>query len=298
MSLAPLSVVYCIGGILGHVDYLFSGKKRIRRMKVNISQVFGDDDRKSEEIVRDNLKHHIRTVLEFTQYTRLNSENIANVVSFERISILDQELKKGKGVILCTCHFGAKQLLQVAMGHKGYPVNQINYHMNQKELSFIQKNVAQKQRLKIEMRIPATFISAKGFLRSAFKCLKNNEVLIIAGDGSGLKDHMDNSYLPFDFLGKKMLFPSNMVSMARRTGASIVPVFVVREKIRHRIVFESPLNLSEETNAIVLKEYISLVEKYVRRYPSLWEFWEEFDERNLLADLCREQESCAKLSRN
>jgi len=185
-------------------------------------------------------------------------------------------------VILLTAHFGAKQLLQSALVIEGYALNQINFHMDAEELSYVQQRVSQQQRKSIEDKLSVNFIPAKGFMRPVFKCLKSNEVLIIAGDGIGLRRHMDMSYQPFGFLGKKMLFPTNAGSLAERTGAAIVPVFVVREKSRHRIVFEPALNTDPVDSAEPASEYVKVLEKYVSEYPCLWEFWEEFDDSNLL----------------
>lgn len=279
--IVPFSVIYWVGGVLGNIDYILSGRKRTKRMVKNISLVFRNDEKEASRIIRRNLQNHCRTVLEFMKYPQINGANLAKVVSFDGREFLDAELNKGNGVILSTAHYGAKQLLQVALGHKGYPINQINYHMSEDALSFIQKNISQKQRMIIEEKIPCTFISARGFLRSAYRCLKNREVLIIAGDGSGMNEYMEKSFLPFDFLGKKMLFPTGPVSLAKRTGASMIPVFVVREKSRHRIIFESPINIFGERN---IEHYVAVLERYVRQYPALWEFWEEFERGYLLKD--------------
>lgn len=287
MKPMPFSAIYWTGGVLGDIDYFLSGRARTERMVKNISQVFNNDAKKAKKMIRNNLKNHCRTVLEFMKYPKINRANLGDVVSFDGLELLDAELNKGCGVILSTAHFGAKQLLQVALGHKGYPINQINYHMSRGELSFIQKNVSQKQRMMIEEKIPTTFFSAKGFLRSAYKCLKNNEVLIIAWDGSGLKEYMDKSFLPFDFLGKKMLFPTGPASMAKRTGASMIPVFVVRNKSRHKIVLEPQIDMRKLTTIEAVKQYIKVFEKYVLRYPSLWELWEEFEEGFLLQNMSK-----------
>lgn len=283
VNLMPFSTVYWIGGVLGYLDYLFSGTKRIKKMAKNISQVFEYDEKEVKRIIRNNLQDHCRNVLEFIKYPQLNGENIAKFVSFEGVELLDRELTKGRGVILATSHFGAKQLLQAALGFRTYKVNQINYHMSSEELTFIQKHVSQRQRKKIEEKIPANFIPANSFLRSAYNCLKNNEILIIAADGIGLPEHMDKGYSTFSFLGKKVLFPSKTVSLAERTGASIVPVFVIREGIKHKIVFEPVIEINSKSIEDSFNEFVKLLEKYIRRYPHLWEFWEEFEEGNLIA---------------
>jgi lauroyl/myristoyl acyltransferase len=278
----PFKAGYVIGGIIGNVDYYFSGRKRIRKMCRNVSEALSVDQKNARQIVRQNLRNHLRNMLELIKYPQLNRQNIPSLVQYEGIVYLNSALEEGNGIILMTAHFGAKQFLQVALGLQGYALNQINFHMNEEELTFIQRRISQSQRISIEKQLPLHFIPAKGFMRPVFKCLKKNEVLIIAGDGIGLKKHMDMTYAPFQFLGKNMLFPTNAAVLAERTGALIVPVFVIREGARHRIVFEPPLKCGTSTHFEVIKEFVLLLEKYIHKYPSLWEFWEEFDEENLL----------------
>lgn len=282
VSFMPFCIIYRMGTVMGYIDYLFSGTKRINRMENNISKVFQDNRKEIKRIVISNLQNHCRNVLEFIKYPQLNQENMTKLVSFEGVELLDKELSKGKGVILFTSHFGAKQLLQAGLGLRDYKINQIYYHMNHNELTFIQKNVSQRQRQKIEGKIPAKFIPANGFLRSAYKCLMRNEILIIAADGIGLPEHMNKGYSLFPFLGEKVLFPPNTVSLAKRTGASIVPAFVIREGTKHKIIFEPAIEVNSKSIESTFQEFIGIVERYIRKYPSHWEFWEEFEEGNLI----------------
>lgn len=279
----PFSALYRAGGIMGDADYLFSGPERIKRMVKNISGVFEGKNKKSlKRIIKTNLQNHCRNVLELIKYPHLNQKNVSRILYFEGLGLLDRELANGKGVILATSHFGAKQLLQVGLGLKGYKINQISYHMDHTELTFIQKCVSQRQRKKIEEKIPARFIPVNSFLRSAYNCLKNNEILIIAADGIGLPEHMKRGYTPFSFLGKKSLFPPNMVSLAKKTGSSLLPVFVVRERMMHKIVIEPAIEVQSKSIEDTFAEFVKILEKYVRQYPSLWEFWEEFEDGNLI----------------
>ncbi|MCI5149532.1 MAG: hypothetical protein D3916_09120 [Candidatus Electrothrix sp. MAN1_4] len=279
----PFSWINKLGALVGDLDYLAFGAGRIRKMCLNISSALQCKPEQAKRITRENLRNHSRNNLELLKYPQLNKKGLKKLAGYKNINFLDQALDRGKGVILLTAHFGAKQFLQVALGHAGYSINQINYHMDESELSFIQKNVSQRHRILIEEKIPITFIPAKSFMRSVFKVLKENKVLIIAGDGIGLKRHMDDSYIPFSFLGKKMLFPTNAVNLANRTGSMIIPVFTVREKKGHTIVFQAPINSDRDLQqAEIVQKYVSVLEKFVSNYPELWEFWEEFDEENLI----------------
>jgi KDO2-lipid IV(A) lauroyltransferase len=241
--LIPMPLIHRLGKQLGNLDYFLSGSKRIEKMTRNISKVFKAEEKELREIIRKNLQNHIQNVLELMKYPRLNKKNMTKLLSFEGLEILDEELSKRRGVILATAHFGAKQLLQVGLGLHGYKLNQIHYHMSEDELSLIQKKVSQKQRMRIEKQIPITFIASDSFMRSVLNCLKNNEVVILAADGIGIPKHMKKGYEPFSFFNEKMFFPTNFANLSIRTGASVLPVFVVREvDMRHKIIIEPPIN--------------------------------------------------------
>lgn len=285
LLLMPFSIISVIGNFLGRLDYLFSGSERIKKMARNMAHVFNfnTNERELKKIIRKNLQNHCKNVLEFVKYPQLNNNNIKKILTFEGIDILNKELTKGRGVILATAHFGAKQLLQVGLGLKGYKINQIHYHMSEEELTYVQKRVSQKQRIKIEEKIPATFIPANSFLRSAFDCLKKNEILVMAADGIGLPEHMKKGYTPFKFLGKSMLFPSNIPSLAKRTGSSILPIFVIRQKDnKHKIMIKHPININSQSEIDITLKFIKILENYILQYPYLWEFWEEFEEGTLI----------------
>ena len=282
LLITPLSLVYRLGGWLGNLNYVISRPDKINRMRDNVSAALGRSPQETTWIIRQNLKMHLRNTLELIKYPKTTKAQIKATVTFKHKNRLDAALQEKGGVVLLTAHFGAKQLLQIALGRWGYDTNQIHYHMRRDELTFIQKHVAQFQRKKIESQLPVNFIHAKRFLRPAFRCLKENQVLIMAGDGIGQKKYIDRSYSVFDIFGKQMSFPMGPAAIARRTGATLLPVFVVRRTIKHHIVFEKALKIEHRSDIDVTAAYVKLLERYIRQHPWQWEFWEEFDESVLL----------------
>ena len=276
VQLMSFQFVHILGTLFGTLDYYFSGRQCIERMKVNLIKTLGYRELKADRIIRQNFQNHSRNVLELIKYPQINKNNMLDIVDFEGREYLDKELEKGNGVILLTGHFGAKQILQVGFGLLGYPLTQLNYHMQSQECTWIQKNVSQRQRIRIENSIPVKFVSSQGYLGSVVKAVKKNEILLIAGDGIGIKEHMGKGYKSFPFLGRSMLFPIGGVTLAKRTQASILPVFAMRKRHHHKIVIEPPIDPEFESEDAI-KAYISTLEKYIRREPALWEFWEEFE---------------------
>ncbi len=98
---------------------------------------------------------------------------------------------------------------------------------------------------------------------------------------AGARELVDDSFRPVRFLDKDMMFPTNYVSLAERTGAALLPVFAVREGDRHSLIFHEPL---ESRGAQAVVDFAALLEQHVIQRPDLWEFWEEFRAGELLKD--------------
>jgi lauroyl/myristoyl acyltransferase len=139
--------------------------------------------------------------------------------------------------------------------------------------------VAFRLRLRYEAKIPAEIIMADGFLRSAFRWLHDNGVIMITGDGSGTEKRVGR-YEIFSFFGRKVLFPLGPAILADKTGASILPMFIVPgERKRYRIVIERPLTSSgkgEESIKAVTGQFIERMEYYVSRFPGWMHFLDRF----------------------
>lgn len=279
----PLLAVYHLGSALGRLDLWASGGRRSKTMAANLMAGLGVDQGRAREIVAANLMNHARNVLELIQYPRITPANLDRYVSFEGLEHLDAALKKGRGVILATAHYGAKQMLQAGLGHKGYKLTQLHMHLEQGELTWVQKEVAQKFRRRIERSIPCAFVSTQGFARPALECLKRGEILIIAADGIGVRKFMQRGYQPFTLLGQSMLMPVTWPGLVEKTGAAVLPAFAVRAGHRQRVVIEEELAPSQGGMDLVAA-YARVLERRLRDRPDLWEFWEEFDRHTLLAE--------------
>jgi hypothetical protein len=57
---------------------------------------------------------------------------------------------------------------------------------------------------------------------------------------------------------------------------------VIRDRIKHKIVIEPAIEINSKSNEDAFEEFVKILEKYIRQYPSLWEFWEEFEEGVLI----------------
>lgn len=212
---------------------------------------------------------------------KLNRENLSIFHRIDGIRHVDDALKNGRGCILVHGHFGPTQMPLFELGLRGYHVTQIGYHAA--ELSYVGREIALKIRKRYEGMMPANIVSAKQFLRPIVLTLQKNQVVMTAGDGTG-GGRFIGRCIPLDFLGTTVRFPTGPMALVRKTGAPILPIFTVKEgENKYTTIIESPLLLkwsgnSDQDLTVNTQLFANRLESYVRQYPDLWHFWEEFKE--------------------
>ena len=286
--LVPISVSLFIYRRMGDVHYYFNKKKR-DVIETNVKKAFKDGIKENEvsKIVRKNMQTHYIDRLIIFLFPKLNKENIEKFVTIEGLDFLDAALAEKKGCILVHAHFGPAQLSLCALGYRGYKMNQLGYRTTE-GISYIGREVQAKTRLKIEEgKIPARMLYANKFMRPLFTALNNNEVLMTAGDAGGASRFV-GKYVTAKFFDNDARFPAGWVSLACKTGASVLPLSLYQNGMnKYKVVIHPPLHFetqSDDTASILknVEKFVKILEEDVRTYPHQWHFWDEFYEGNLL----------------
>ena len=144
--------------------------------------------------------------------------------------------------------------------------------------------MAFRLKLRYEARIPPEIIKADGYLGAAFRWLKDNGILMTAGDGSGTEKRIGKHH-PFDFLGHARLFPLGPAILAGKTGAVIMPLFIVPgEKKLYKIIIERPLVSAKAGEGWILditEQFIRRLEHYVSQFPYYMHFLDRLNKEDL-----------------
>ncbi|MDD5434619.1 MAG: lysophospholipid acyltransferase family protein [Nitrospira sp.] len=223
------------------------------------------------------VTRYIHLVEIFLGY-RVSADNLnIRVSSINGLEHLDSALKRGRGVVLLGFHFGSYGVPLAALGYKGYTVYQhvvLSHFYSGKSCSFLDSAV-----LKIKMRchsaapVKMLYHSEKNYARNLVRCLRENGILVIMGDGS-----RGTRFSNVNFMGKKISFSTGPASIAAITGAAILPVFTVREADqRHRVNIHAPIFVEgRDTHSIeeAVSCYTSILENYVMEYPGHWYTWD------------------------
>ena len=267
----PLKLIYQIGIIGGYLLYFISrGRSKIMAEELGLILPNKCDD-EIKEIIKSSFINYSVSEMEVLLYPLMNREFIKKMIAIEGREHLDDALADKKGVLLFQAHFGAFQMVMPAIGYSGYKMNQISASASvwkEESQSQLQKK-SFDIKASYEYKLPVKHISVKTNLKAVFSALKKNEIVGITADGGGGK-----KIVPIKFLGRNANFQRGSVDIAIRTGALIIPVFILTLKnFEHRLIIHpaikaNSLRQKKENIIHILQSYAKLLEQYVNQFPS------------------------------
>jgi KDO2-lipid IV(A) lauroyltransferase len=185
---------------------------------------------------------------------------------FKGEEILQTALAKGKGVILLSAHLGNWEFGSIFLRSRNYPLNLVALGHNAPSTSAL---VNRLRKNKVQKVIEVSKSSFSGI--EILRCLRNNEIVAMIGD----RDFLGNG-MAIHFFGKKVNFPVGPVMLAMKSGATLIPAFVVRQRDgKYYGVLEQPLSLTLEGNRdeVIkknLRKTARIFEEYIRAHPDQW----------------------------
>lgn len=279
----PIRVSYRIACAVADLYYLISRKDRAAVIQ-NLKVIFNNktcDEKELQRMARDVFRNFAKYLVDFFRFSKIDQEFIKEFVKVEGLDNIDIGLSKGKGVIALSAHIGNWELGGFVLASIGYPLSAVVLtHRHKKVNEFFTRQRLLGNLKPIEI----------GFsLRSCYSVLKNNCLLAVLGD----RDFSKNGFR-VDFFGKKTIIPKGPSLFSYRIGSAIVPTFMIREKDdTFRLIFEKPIFPSsneDESREIerLTRQYLAVIESYVRSYPTQWymfrEVWNHNDKKLLRPD--------------
>lgn len=257
---------------MGNLHYRCSRRKSAQ-IEATLS-VLGLGGENPQAAVRGYFQNHYLDQLFVLIAPKINRDNLDGLVSLVGLDGLDQARAAGKGVVLVHGHFGPAQLPLVVLALLGYPMHQLG-NPSDEGLSWIGRNVAYRLRMRYEKLMPAEIIAVRKFLRPAFTALAKNGIVMTTGDGSGREEAFGEHFLT-TFLGRPYRVPLGPARLAEKTGAALLPLFVVPDPRKlFRIVIGQELRRlgdGPDCGAVLMARFINMYEQQVRTTPGYLHF--------------------------
>lgn len=262
----PLRWALAFGAFLGWLTFdVF----RVRRSVTldNLRDALGDETTESDRVgvARRSYMNFGRFVVEFARFPLLTGDKIQSLVTFRGLEHLERALERGHGALALAAHFGSWELLGVSLALMGYRMNFLVGEQHNRAVDNLMNDLR---------RCTGVAIIPKGYaLRGVIQALRRNELVGLLAD----QDARGRGVF-VDFLGRPASTPRGPASFALKTGALIIPSFIVRKKRgRHEVILEEPIEAiptgdREADIRTWTQAHASVLERYVRAYPDHW-FW-------------------------
>jgi KDO2-lipid IV(A) lauroyltransferase len=255
-----------IADFLGKI--LFNVAKKHREIALdNLTYAFGNEKQPEEieRIARQVFINLVQVVFEIGWSLELDERHLSKQFKIDGCHHLIKAYEKGRGVLVLTAHLGNWELLSVLAGMIEFPMSVVVRPLDFEPLDHYVHN--------LRTRFGGKMIPKQRSFRKIIRRLARGEAVYLLMDQN--VDWYEGVFV--DFMGHRACTNKGMALLALKTGAPVVPVFMVREKSGLRAEF-GPEVVTVKTGdrqkdiEINTQEYNRVIENVIRRYPDQW-FW-------------------------
>ena len=266
IGLVPRKLAQRMADLLGRI--LFSVVKKHRRIAIgNLTYAFGHEKQPQEieKIARQVFINLVKVVFEVGWSLHLKESQFAEYFKIDGYHHIKNAFEKGKGVLALTAHFGNWELLTVIGAMIKFPIDIVVRPLDFKPLDhFI---------LNLRTRFGGKIIPKERSIHAIIRSLHRRDIVALLMDQN--VDWYEGVFV--DFMSHRACTSKGLALFALKTGAPVVPVFMVRERSGFRAEFGPEIVTVKtgdrqkdiETNT---QEYNRVIENFIRRYPDQW-FW-------------------------
>jgi KDO2-lipid IV(A) lauroyltransferase len=268
INLLPENFSLWVGRQMGKgMYYLDFGHRKIAIQNLRVA--FGRE--KSEEEIRSIAKRNFQNLgmsaIEFFRIPKMDVETFKKKVKIEGLEEVQKILKRGKGILLLLSHLGNWELMGLMSKVLGNPIAVIARPI--KKNRWVNHMVAE-----VRKEAGLEVIPTEKASRRVIRALSQNRLVGILIDQRAKK----SEGVWVDFFGKKAPSTPALAVLAMRTGAPVLPVFMIRNGYqKHHLLIKKPLQLVDtgdvkkdvEVNVQMINHTL---ESMIRQYPDQW-FW-------------------------
>jgi KDO2-lipid IV(A) lauroyltransferase len=236
----PRFMLLPLGNLLGHVAYRLARRHRATAHK-NIEESFKGRVT-AEEVKIIATGTFINLALNFLEFMRLpwlKAGDLKGYVDVEGIENLEAAHAKGNGAIICTAHFGNWELLGATLGLLDFPLEVVVRNPDHPVFdSFVEWVRTSSGNRSIH--------KSKAMLR-LMRALKANGTVAILLDQNVTR----REGIFIDFLGRSACTNKGPALLAAASSTAVLPTFIIRDGLTHRIVIKKPLHLVDTATASI-----------------------------------------------
>ncbi len=252
------------GLLAGSVFLLHSRLRRVglRNLELALTELSGDE-RKC--ILRGVFRHLGWQLVEFCRMSRYTAENTRDWMRTEGLEHYLAAKARGKGVLVVTGHLGAWELSSFYHSLMGNPMCMVARPLDNRPLDRFVNGIRCLHGNRV--------LCKDDFARGLLTAMRRGETVGIL---------MDTNMTPpqgefVNFFGRQACTGTGVARIALKTGAAVLPGFMLWEPAEQRYVLhfgpELTFTRSGDAQSDVLaatQQCTSAIESWIRRYPDQW----------------------------
>lgn len=267
-SFLPKGLADLIARGAGRLSYTFIYKRGLRNHLSNLKIVFKDKSEK--ELLKISKKAALNLSVCLYEHIFmgriLNSRNYNKYVRGASLQNLFNAHKEGKGVIALTAHLGNYEWGAALVHFRGLPIAAISVVYKTPYI----KDIYEFNR----KRAGYSVFYVKRSFSGPVRFLKKGGVLAILADRS-----FDVSTIKVKMFGEEVEIPKGAFYLASKLGSPLVPAFSIKERDgKYHVHFERPFKITEGEITVGIKNYVKILEAYIRKYPEQWFLFDKLGE--------------------
>lgn len=265
LGLLPRKAARAIGAKIGLLAYRVVPRLRSVGIR-NLELAFPDWTKAQREDVLRKLYRNLGWLLaEFCQMPKYTRENSHAFLRYDGLEHYLAARDKGKGVLIVTGHLGAWELSSFYHSLMGYPMSMVIRRLD---------NVRVDRLVNHNRCLHGNHVLHKDdFARGLLGAMRQGETVGILMDTNMTPPQ--GVFVPF--FGKSACTASGLARVALKTGAAVLPGFMLWEESEQKYVLhfgeEIVLNRTGDVEADAVANTArctAAIEDYVRRYPDQW----------------------------
>lgn len=264
----PIQFSYRVAGLWAGPAYLLAINRR-RILRQEVEMLYGNRFSKERvsRVVLKGFEIYLKRQVENIAFDRITEDCLRQVVSVQGWANFRRAERKKRGVIILLAHFGSFLLPLPFLAYKKYGVHQVAGTPLVEKQGVVSRKILEARKRQTD-KMPFTFLVTDKYLGPLVRALKKGDIVVIAFDG-----RTGNELMPMRILDRDAQFSPGPFKLAVKTGAAILPTFVVRDRDnRHRIIFEPPMELRTENSMVNsvrrnMADFVEIFEKYLIDYP-------------------------------
>jgi lauroyl/myristoyl acyltransferase len=266
LGLIPLRISYPLAAIGGQL-YFYLAKSQAKNAIGNMRRVLGPGASESHvrRVAAASFRYYALFMVDFMRFPLVTLDYLKSIPT-SGWENMDMAIAAGKGIVIIGPHFGNWDMAGAILGASKYPCIVLVDTLKPEGLN----QLVQETRTKFGLRVFPVESNVLGI----FKALKKNEVLMVMSDRPMIGE---KGGVPIQFFGETAYFQAGAATLALKTGAKIIPAFLVRNRNRDGYWGRIGAALEYETTGdkdkdiqLITQAVASAIENIIRVAPEQW----------------------------